>query len=803
MAPRMLLSWCSGKEIIIKGFWAGLLLFFVLACKFLAWAQNPTNSVFTPPPAATDSACENPFGLMLGAPGMTLEQRLRLVKDLGAVYFRPNAVRIANWDGTCAECEAAQRAGLKLILTVSNSGGPGQPSRPPTDLTTYKRTLEAILNKYRPEVLVVENEENSRLFYLGAPEEYQTELHAACSQAHKMGIPCTNGGLVSTLVALLVYDHYVQRGNLAKARSFAERTFSPEERRLLGSSRAREQIQKGKALLKAYVAAQADYVNFHWYIADPTALSEAVQFLKEATGLPVMTNEIGQHDLSPTTVTSMMNEVVRLKLPFAVWFSIDAARAYALMNSDGTLRENGKAFQQFIQLFCAPTATRHSSPAPLAAKATHMPVTTAVVSPVFGVHVNFSRKTMPDAAVIRSLGARVTTLWLYPAPGGRFNINQARRLVNMIQEQTGGMDIYIHLMPNARSEAMGATGVGDPELPKNGAGFTLPGDMNTYLASVRELATALKGSVTYYSIGNEVSGFSWKGTVQDYGTLLAQSATAIKSVDPNAKILDSGMAGLSYAFTIPNTLYQAGKTAEAIEFFKRYTQNHIGFLRQFLPIDNEAHVQAVLADPGVQKTLHLSAARFKEYCPFYDIFQLHDYQGWETMEEVYDWIHEQMRANNCIKPIQVWEIGYGLDKNLPYDVTEHARTVTRILTISAAAGAQTVIYFPLSERGGFARPLLGSNNEIQPPAIAYQVTVAKLADATSAEKLHLAPGVWVYRFGRKNGKDVYVLWGTASKTVRLPIDASRVTVTDQTGRTTTASPSALQIGVDPIFVEAK
>jgi len=44
---------------------------------------------------------------MLGAQGMTLEQRLRLVKALGAVYFRPNALRIAAWDGTCEECEAA------------------------------------------------------------------------------------------------------------------------------------------------------------------------------------------------------------------------------------------------------------------------------------------------------------------------------------------------------------------------------------------------------------------------------------------------------------------------------------------------------------------------------------------------------------------------------------------------------------------------------------------------------------------------------------------------------------------------
>lgn len=137
------------------------------------------------------------------------------------------------------------------------------------------------------------------------------------------------------------------------------------------------------------------------------------------------------------------------------------------------------------------------------------------VPPIFGVHVVFARHTTPDAAVIQSLGARVTTLWLYPAPGSRFNLNQASQLVDMIREQTGGLDIYVHLMPNARSEALGASGVSDPELPESGVGFTLPADLTTYLASVKELATALMGRVQYHSIGNEVSGFSWQGTVED------------------------------------------------------------------------------------------------------------------------------------------------------------------------------------------------------------------------------------------------------------------------------------------------
>lgn len=170
---------------------------------------------------------------------------------------------------------------------------------------------------------------------------------------------------------------------------------------------------------------------------------------------------------------------------------------------------------------------------------------------------------------------------------------------------------------------------------------------------------------------------------------------------------------------------------------------------------------------------------------------------------MYEWIHEQMRANNCVKPIQAWEIGYGLDEKFPYDVDEHARTVVKILTISAAEGARTIIYFPLTERGTYARGLLGSGGTMGAPATAYQVTAGKLADVVRAEKLTLGEGVWGYKFGRSSGGEVYVLWGTTSKSVRLPIAASQVTVTDRTGATATASPAALHIGVDPIFVEAK
>ncbi len=318
---------------------------------------NPLIAVFLVPgllffsctasPTAPRHPQQNPFGLMLPSQLVRSPGGIQVAKTLGAVYFRPASIFLDQWNGTCPECDIALNAGLKLVLTVRNSGP--LPTPPPSDLAAYQRTLGTVLDKYHPVVLAVENEENSALFYTGTPEDYSAQLKAACQVAHQKGVPCTNGGLVSALVALLVYDHYVQTGQLAKAQDFAARTLTPEQQRQLNSAKAREQIDKGKTLLQAYRTAGVDYVNFHWYIADTPALGEAVDFLRAQTGLPIITNEIGQFTDDPNQTTAVMAKIVELGLPIAVWFGLDGPQARGLVNLDGSLRPTGEAFKRFIE----------------------------------------------------------------------------------------------------------------------------------------------------------------------------------------------------------------------------------------------------------------------------------------------------------------------------------------------------------------------------------------------------------------------------------------------------------------------
>ncbi len=313
---------------------------FLCIIAFSAPSAAPSNPVLRP----------HPFGVMVS--GSSADEKARRAILLGSRYIRPTSIFTGRWHGHDEECDAARAAGLQLILTVRNSSGPRQPSNPPTDLSDYKRIIGEILDKYHPALLVVENEENSVLFYNGTPKDYLRQLAAAVEVAHAKGIKVANGGLVSDLVAILVATSLEERGKAALADDYLQKTLGDRNwRKLRGSSKWCEQIEKGKSFLAGYKATGVDYINFHWY-NDAVTFKEAVTYVGTITGLPVISNELGQQkSTNPEEVTSLMQMVSNLNIPIAIWFSIDVSshgQARGLFDKNGSLRPNGEAFRKFI-----------------------------------------------------------------------------------------------------------------------------------------------------------------------------------------------------------------------------------------------------------------------------------------------------------------------------------------------------------------------------------------------------------------------------------------------------------------------
>ncbi len=329
----------------------------------LAIQPSPTPTLppilTTPVAVAAPGVVRNPFGLLLGGGLIDDQHRVDLARALGVQYFRPWYVTIEAWNGACYDpaCDLARSAGLKLILTVRNNvtGESPFPSSPTRDLEAYRRALSDILDKYQPEVLVVENEENSTDYWIGTPDEYAAELKAACEVAHAQRIKCANGGLSSQSLVLLVWADYIDRHLMTEACSFVQRAdpqLASDLCRLAAVDQladgARELVGRTRQLAGIYPSSGQDLLNIHWYVADKSALSEAVAYLRRTVNLPVMSNELGQPDQSPEVVEKMLSAALDLQLSYAVWFSLDR-ESVALQNDDGSLRPNGAAFRNFMQ----------------------------------------------------------------------------------------------------------------------------------------------------------------------------------------------------------------------------------------------------------------------------------------------------------------------------------------------------------------------------------------------------------------------------------------------------------------------
>jgi acetyl esterase/lipase len=318
----------------------------------------------------------NPFGLLLGADGIDDQYRVDLAKALGVAYFRPWYVTVETWNGACYDlaCDLGPNAGLKLILTARNNVGEAPPfaTTPPSDGAAYRRNLGDILKRYHPEVLVVENEEDSAQYWSGTPEQYGALLKAACQVAHDQKISCANGGLSSKTTALLVWADYIDQHQNTEACNFVQRAgavLSPDLCRFTAidhlSDEDKAVLNTGRKLLEIYKTSGQDYLNFHWYVPDKSAFSEAVNYLRRVVNLPVMSNEIGQTDQSPEAVQKLLSAASDLKLTYAVWFSLDRDPAVALQNEDGSLRSNGQAFREFMQAHFNTVAELPALPAPV------------------------------------------------------------------------------------------------------------------------------------------------------------------------------------------------------------------------------------------------------------------------------------------------------------------------------------------------------------------------------------------------------------------------------------------------------
>lgn len=265
------------------------------------------------------------------------------------------------------ERAAFEHAGIETVLTVRDDPTPDPEGHPtvyppntPEKLARFRTDLEATLRADPPCLVAVENEEVGSPFVSGTPADYLGELSAAIEVGHRLGIPVTNGGIVSGVTALLTWHDLFATAGKAAADDFAGRAFPEQWQKklrasLLASSDGAlppgptaDKLAAGLQLVSAYRTLPLDYVNFHWYIDDDQALTQAVTYLRKATGKPVITHEIGQYRVDPAVVTGHLRALDALGVPIVIWFDGDGDPAVGLHDTPGRLRSNGAAFAAYV-----------------------------------------------------------------------------------------------------------------------------------------------------------------------------------------------------------------------------------------------------------------------------------------------------------------------------------------------------------------------------------------------------------------------------------------------------------------------
>ena len=339
-------------------------------------ANSSDNKIIT----ATDTTNNRvEFGVMVAKTDgkqVSPDKQMQVAKALGVNYVRTK-IDIQGWDGTSEAYEAATNAGLKVLLNINygvprNAAGEHDPVPFPTDMNAYTKSLNSILNKYKPELVVIENEEDNPNYHEGSADDYINQLKTAIPLVHSKGLKVANGGITVREICLIIVDDYMQRGEKEKAMNFAQKAFPANFAARLGTGNMMKnpqisrQVEFGRKIIEAYKTLDLDYVNFHWYEPvqargkgqdasavsfDPETFGFVVNYLKTKTGKPVMSNEYGVLETSAELVKSLLKAVKDNGLSYAIFYSADGGpgKAIALQNAGGDLRDNGKAFRDFIK----------------------------------------------------------------------------------------------------------------------------------------------------------------------------------------------------------------------------------------------------------------------------------------------------------------------------------------------------------------------------------------------------------------------------------------------------------------------
>jgi hypothetical protein len=286
-----------------------------------------------------------------------------------------------------SDVQAFANNGIQTQLTIkATAGKQTQPIDTPEAQAAFRTGLSSLLDQYKPPLLSVENEPTADIFYGGTADQYLTELRIAVDVARAHNVAITDGGIPGGTIALVAWNHIRTTRGTTAADAYLNTVFrgasgvwvvgdltgvaanDPDPYSHLSRAAPRQNWIDAEYLLSQYGTDPGDvpltYVNFHWYVLDDVggykttgytdaeALTDTIDAIKEITGRPVVTNEIGQHGTTPEAVSGTLHVVLdQENLLYVIWFDADGIPAHGLFDPAlgvGHLRPSGETFRDTL-----------------------------------------------------------------------------------------------------------------------------------------------------------------------------------------------------------------------------------------------------------------------------------------------------------------------------------------------------------------------------------------------------------------------------------------------------------------------
>lgn len=271
------------------------------------------------------------FGVLISG-NTNIDDEIIVCEKLDVNYVR-YAISLKDFTGIDKGYEKWVNAGYKVLLNlnydnVSNVSGKKNPVPFPTDMVEYKKLLEKVLDKYKPEIAVIENEPTTDQFHSGPIENYITELKTAVDVCNKRGIKVADGAIHVGYLSQ-VMNGWATEGNALET----------------------------KKLIQAYKTINLSYINTH--VKSPFGsnqnkypdgtLEDYADYLRTETGKPVICNEYNQHNTSTTLMTGTIGGFQSGDFKYVIARSGSGDQDGASLNKGTNLTALGIAYRDAIQ----------------------------------------------------------------------------------------------------------------------------------------------------------------------------------------------------------------------------------------------------------------------------------------------------------------------------------------------------------------------------------------------------------------------------------------------------------------------